>query len=97
MRPDELVTKNELQNAIRQAVDEIKDQIRLLQSQSPQSFPEFYRNKDLKLKFGFSDNTIRKMRISGELPFTKIGTITLYPVNEISEVLKKNMVTRHIK
>ena len=51
---------------------------------------EFFRNKDLKEKFGLVENTIKKYRINGSIPFTKIGDIHLYPVRELILALGKN-------
>jgi len=50
----------------------------------------YYRNKDLKDKFGLSPNTIIKYRESGVLPFTKLGEVYLYPSNQLEEILKMN-------
>ena len=50
----------------------------------------YYRNKDLKRIFGFSDNTIISYRDYNILPYTKIGDIYFYPVNEIKMLLSKS-------
>lgn len=97
MRPDELVTKSELRIIIREAIKEIKASISREAKVSPESPPKYYRNKDLKKNFGLSDNTIKKMRITGELPSTKLGSITLYPVKEINKILDRNLINRPVK
>jgi hypothetical protein len=51
---------------------------------------EFYRNSDLKEVFGFSDNTIIKYRNENKLPYTKIGEVYYYPVEEIKKILEQN-------
>ena len=51
---------------------------------------KYYRNKDLKRIFGFSDNTIINYRDYNILPYTKIGDIYFYPVNEIKMLLNKS-------
>lgn len=51
---------------------------------------KYYRNKDLKSLFGLSPNTIIKYREEGNLPFTLLGEIYLYPINEVDKKLKKN-------
>ena len=53
---------------------------------------KYYRNKDLKLHFGLSQNTIIKYRNNGYLPFTTIGDVYLYPVKEIEEILSNNLI-----
>ncbi len=53
---------------------------------------KYYRNKDLKLQFGISQNTIIKYRNNGYIPFTTIGDVYLYPVKEIDKILSQNLV-----
>jgi hypothetical protein len=50
----------------------------------------YYRNKDLRIKFGLSDNTITKYRDKNIIPFTKLGEVFIYPVNEIDKILEHN-------
>lgn len=52
--------------------------------------PKYYRNEDLKLIFGLSNNTIIKYRRTGILPYTKIGDIFLYDTVEIDKILRDN-------
>lgn len=52
--------------------------------------PKYYRNKDLKVLFGLSSNTIIKYREQEILPFTLLGEIYLYPVDEVQKILKQN-------
>jgi len=51
---------------------------------------KYFRNKDLKRIFGFSDNTIIEYREKGILPFTKFGLIYFYPVEDINRILQEN-------
>jgi hypothetical protein len=53
---------------------------------------KYYRNSDLKQLFGLSNNTIIKYRENGTLPFTTLGDIYLYEVDEINKILKRNEV-----
>ena len=66
-------------------LNEIKTKV----NQQPQQ-KKYYRNKDLKDKFGLSDNTITSYRDKNILPFTKLGDIYCYPVDEINSILEKN-------
>lgn len=50
----------------------------------------YYRNKELKALFGLSSNTIIKYRESGDIPFTMMGEVYLYPISKIDEILTKN-------
>jgi len=51
---------------------------------------KYYRNKNLKDLFGLSDNTIISYRDNNTIPFTKIGEIYYYPIDEIDKLLQKN-------
>ncbi len=53
---------------------------------------KYYRNNDLKQLFGLSNNTIIKYRENGTLPYTRIGDVYLYEVDEINKILKRNEV-----
>jgi hypothetical protein len=53
---------------------------------------KYYRNSDLKQLFGLSNNTIIKYRENGTLPYTRIGEVYLYEVDEINKILKRNEV-----
>ena len=51
---------------------------------------KYYRNDDLKKIFGLSNNTIIKYRLTGILPYTKLGDIFLYETSKIEKILKSN-------
>lgn len=51
---------------------------------------KYYRNKSLKEFFGLSDNTIISYRDNNIIPFTKLGEIYYYPIDEIDNILQKN-------
>lgn len=51
---------------------------------------KYYRNSDLRELFGLSDNTILSYRQKNILPYTRIGDIYYYPIEEIEKILKSN-------
>lgn len=51
---------------------------------------KYYRNSDLRELFGLSDNTILSYRQKNILPYTRIGDIYYYPIEEIDKILKSN-------
>lgn len=53
---------------------------------------KYYRNSDLKIMFGLSNNTIIKYRETGTLPYTRLGDVYLYEVNVVEQILKRNTV-----
>ncbi|MFZ4614471.1 MAG: helix-turn-helix domain-containing protein [Bacteroidia bacterium] len=74
-----------LENELKQLNLKLKEQTHI---------PKFYRNKDLKQIFGLSDNTIAAYREKGNLPYTRIGDIILYPVDKLNEILLQNSYNR---
>ena len=69
---------------LKKSIDEIKATI------DKQPKIQYYRNKDLKELFGLSDNTICSYRVNNKIPYTYIGDIYYYPVDEINKILKTN-------
>ena len=65
----------------------INAKLNVVESKRPK---KYYRNEDLKREYKFSNNTIIKYRENGVLPFTKIGDIYFYDINEINKTLKQN-------
>lgn len=53
----------------------------------------YYRNNDMKRIFGLSNNTIIKYRETGILPYTKLGDIYLYDVQDLDKILTLNKVS----
>lgn len=72
-------------------LEAIEDQIKQTAQKTNQSV-KYYRNNDMKLIFGLSNNTIIKYRETGVLPYTKLGDIYLYEVKEINTILNRNKV-----
>ena len=58
---------------------------------------KYYRNSDLKELFGLSDNTILSYRQKNILPYTRIGDIYYYPIEEIDKILKSNGNFDHVR
>lgn len=77
---------------VEQNFNRILDELASLKKQIKPSNKDikYYRNKDIKRIFGFSDNTISKYREEGILPFTFFGEIPFYPVEEINRILEQN-------
>jgi len=73
-------------NKIISELNSLKKQLNL----TNRSEIKFYRNKDLKSVFGLSDNTIYEYREKGIIPYTKLGEIFYYPVQELNRILDSN-------
>ena len=73
-----------------QRLHHIEDELQKLPKRTMPS--KYYRNNDLKQLFGLSNNTIIKYRENGTLPYTRLGDVYLYNVNDIDKILKRNEV-----
>lgn len=73
-------------------LEAIEHQIKQTTAQKTNQSVKYYRNNDMKLIFGLSNNTIIKYRETGVLPYTKLGDIYLYDVREINTILNRNRV-----
>jgi len=83
----ELVTIEDVKDEIRPVLKELAEIKSYIDKVAPK---QFYRNRDLKAVFGFSDNTICDYRNDNTIPYTKIGSIYYYPVIEINKILQGN-------
>ena len=83
----ELVTTEDVKNEILPILKELAEIKSYVGKVTPR---QYYRNKDLKDIFGFSDNTISDYRNDNTIPYTKIGSIYYYPVKDINIVLEHN-------
>jgi hypothetical protein len=80
---------------MKQTNDDIEPVIKLLEEikskfDTIRQPKKYYRNKDLKELFGMSDNTICTYRDKNIIPFSIIGELYLYPIDEIDAILAKN-------
>ena len=83
----ELVTVQDINNAISPILKELEELKSYLNSQPPK---QYYRNKDLKKIFGLSDNTIKEYRDTNVIPYTWIGCLPLYPIADFNIMLMRN-------
>ncbi len=88
MRHIELPTLSAIESLITPILTELKN-LKTYSNETNYKH-QFYKNKDLKKIFDLSDNTIKHYRKINYLPFTKIGSIYYYPINEIDKILKDN-------
>lgn len=75
--------------ALIKAVNELTEKFELMKNDNIHT-DGYYRNKDLKEKFRLSENTIKKYRILGFLPYSKIGEVYVYPIKMMNKALSEN-------
>lgn len=88
-----IVQFGELRKLFQPLHDQLNHLEQKLDERSSHAEIKHYRNKELKLLFGLSSNTIIKYRNNGVIPYSKIGDIFLYPKNKIDKILLRNLQT----
>lgn len=53
---------------------------------------EWYKSSELKSLLSISHGTLQSLRDSNELPYTKVRGILFYHIDDINELLEKNLV-----
>lgn len=81
----ELITKADFHSFKNEIVEEIK---KLVQPQTDQS--EWLKSADVTEMLGCSPGTLQNLRVSGKLPFTKIGGTIYYSRKDVLNVLEAN-------
>ena len=85
-----LVSIDKLESLLNPVLNKLAAIEKSLNKKTTTSKRGYYRNKDLKEKFGLSPNTIIKYRESGIIPFTIIGEVYLYPIKQFHKILEIN-------
>jgi hypothetical protein len=83
MTPNELLTKEDLENFKLELFERLKP---LLESPALSS-QKWLRNKDVRKLLGISNGTLHNMRISSDLKFKKIGGIYYYSQEQVEKML----------
>jgi hypothetical protein len=92
MNSNDLITKNDLQDAENRIIQHLTELIKNLQ---PSKDDEFLRTKQARAFLKISDNKLVDMRNKREIPYTYIGATYFYPKAPLLEILKQNMVLRN--
>ena len=85
-----LLSTDKLESLLNPVLNRLDDIDKKLNKKTSTHNLAYYRNKNLKENFGLSPNTIIKYRELGIIPFTMIGDVYLYPINQLNDVLKMN-------
>jgi hypothetical protein len=81
----ELITKADILNLKTEIVDEIKKHLQVKSAEK-----EWLKSGDVMKLLGCSPGTLQNLRVSGVLPFTKMGGTIYYSRVEVLKVLEKN-------
>ncbi|MCR8667938.1 helix-turn-helix domain-containing protein [Aestuariibaculum sp. M13] len=86
----QFLSKEELKHLLTPIVSKLESIDKKLNQTTSTQKKGYYRTKDLKAKLGLSPNTIIKYREAGIIPYTQLGDVYLYPIEQIEEILKTN-------
>ena len=84
-----IITTEDLMDFKLELVEEIKE---LFNNQSGGKSKKWLKSNQVKELLAISPGTLQNLRINGTLPYTKIGGIIYYDMEEINKILEANRV-----
>ncbi|WP_417885045.1 helix-turn-helix domain-containing protein [Zunongwangia sp.] len=87
--PTSIITTDDLREFKMELLDDIKN---LLTKQSSGKIKKYLKSSEVMDLLQISPGTLQNLRINGTLPYTKVGGIIYYDVEEIQKVMEENRV-----
>ncbi len=87
--PANIVTTEDLQKFKEDILREFKE---LLITYDKITIDNWIKSSEVMLKLGISPGTLQNFRINGTLPYTKLGGIIYYDVDEINRMMLEKKV-----
>ncbi|MBI6119125.1 helix-turn-helix domain-containing protein [Salegentibacter maritimus] len=87
--PTSIITTDDLREFKMELLDDIKN---LLTKQSSGKIKRYLKSSEVMDLLQISPGTLQNLRINGTLPYTKVGGIIYYDVEEIQNVMDTNRV-----
>ncbi|ADF54404.1 putative DNA-binding protein [Zunongwangia profunda SM-A87] len=87
--PTSIITTDDLREFKMELLDDIKN---LLAKQSSGKIKKYLKSSEVMDLLQISPGTLQNLRINGTLPYTKVGGIIYYDVEEIQKVMEENRV-----
>ena len=87
--PTQIITTDDLREFKMELLKDIKT---LLKATSSTTSKKYLKSSELMELLQVSPGTLQTLRINGTLPYTKIGGIIFYDVDEIEKVMKENSI-----
>ncbi|RDK89207.1 helix-turn-helix domain-containing protein [Marinirhabdus gelatinilytica] len=91
--PTSIITTDDLREFKIELLDDIK---KLLSKQATGKLKKYLKSSEVMDMLQVSPGTLQNLRINGTLPYTKIGGIIYYDVEEIQSVMTANRVHHKI-
>ena len=87
----ELITKDDLEKFKLELFAELKT---LLASDNPGTDKKWLRSSEVRKMLGISPGTLQNLRVNGTLPFSLVGSIHYYRLQDINKMLEKEKSRR---
>ena len=83
----EILTTEDFQRLKSEIIEEIK---LVLNSKEYKQKKTWLKSKEVRVLLGISHGTLQNLRDRGILPFTKVGGIMYYSIEDVNAILEKN-------
>ncbi|MUU78651.1 helix-turn-helix domain-containing protein [Winogradskyella endarachnes] len=87
--PTSIITTDDLREFKIELLDDIKN---LLSKQATGKIKKYLKSSEVMDMLQISPGTLQNLRINGTLPYTKVGGLIFYDVDEIQTVMEANRV-----
>lgn len=91
--PATIITTDDLREFKMELLDDIKN---LLAKQTTGKLKKYLKSSEVMDLLQVSPGTLQNLRINGTLPYTKVGGIIHYDVEEIQDVMTANRVQHQL-
>ena len=85
--PTQIITTDDLREFKIELLDDIKE---LLKISTDLRSKKYLKSAEIMKMLNVSPGTLQTLRINGTIPYTKIGGLIFYDVDEISKVMNEN-------
>ncbi len=87
--PTSIITTDDLREFKMELLEELKN---ILSKQTTGTLKRYLKSSEVMDLLQISPGTLQNLRINGTLPYTKVGGIIYYDVQEIHRVMDENRV-----
>ncbi|WP_026451459.1 helix-turn-helix domain-containing protein [Aequorivita capsosiphonis] len=87
--PTSIITTDDLRDFKMELLDDIK---KILNKQAFGTLKKYLKSSEVMEMLRISPGTLQNLRINGTLPYSKMGGIIYYDIEDIKKVMTKNRV-----
>lgn len=87
--PTSIITTDDLREFKMELLDDIK---KILTKQASGTLKKYLKSSEVMEMLQISPGTLQNLRINGTLPYSKMGGIIYYDIEDIQKVLQNNRV-----